>query len=336
MRFLSSLFLLAAVATPAFGYHQMVSKNYGVPISQPTNAITMYVNLGCPTQAQCWDKIAQAAIAEWNVVNAPFYIRARVGEAGIPTACAEVDDRNTIQWSATRCRGEAWGDAAGYTWSYINSRGDILESDIRIRRTPPPGQIWTVDFFRHTILHELGHVMGLGHPNEYGQEVRAVMNQGGADLYDGDTTYTRLQLDDRNGIRGLYGALLWDETRYPTELLGAWRLRHPETGQTLRWTFSHLQWIEGGRWAYFHENGVYGYGARGADIWDDWDIPETHVLLFIRPTGTECTEFIGLYEGTNRFSGRLFVGTNKDADGLCQQWPASRQYDVEWWREPVS
>ena len=202
MRFLCSLLLFAASISPAFGYQQMVSKNYGVPISQPTNSITMYVNMGCPSEDRCWDKIARSAIAEWNAVNAPFYIRAVVGAANIPTACANVDGRNTLQWSATKCQGEAWGDAAGYAWSYISRRGDILESDVRLRRTPPPGQTWTAAWFRHVVLHELGHVLGLGHPDEHGQEVNSVMNHSGE-----WTPY--LQLDDRNGIRGIYGAQLW-------------------------------------------------------------------------------------------------------------------------------
>ena len=328
MRFLFSILFLTVFVAPAFGYQQTVSKNWGVPIAWPTNHITMYVNLGCPTQDRCWNEIARRAIAEWNAVNAPFYIRAIVGAVGIPTACATVDERHTLQWGTTQCNGAAWGNAAGHTWWYINRRGDILEADVRIRRTPPPGQRWTVDGFRHVVLHELGHVIGLDHPNDYGQEVQAVMNQGGE-------IFSQLQLDDRNGIRGIYGAQLWDETHYPTELLGAWRLRHPETGQTFRWTFSHFRWFEGDRWAFFHENNTYGYGARGADIWPEWDIPETHAFLFIDPAGTECTEIIGLYEGTNRFSGVFMIGTHKDENGVCTQYPASRQYLVEWRREPA-
>ena len=46
------------------------------------------------------------------------------------------------------------------------------------------------------LLHELGHVVGLGHPDEAGQQVNAVMNSG--------HYYDRLQPDDIRGIQALY------------------------------------------------------------------------------------------------------------------------------------
>ena len=47
------------------------------------------------------------------------------------------------------------------------------------------------------LLHEFGHVVGLGHPDEAGQNVVAVMNK--------SHTLTSLQPDDIAGIRALYG-----------------------------------------------------------------------------------------------------------------------------------
>ena len=128
---------------------------------------------------------------------------------------------------------------------------------------------------------------------------------------------------------------LWDDTPYPTELLGAWRLKHPESGNTVQWTVSHFKWAEGTLWTYFAENDVYGWGARVEEVVSDWEALETHILTFNSPDWTECTNLIGLYEGANRFTGHLLVGTHKDADGFCTQWPASRQYEVEWWRVPA-
>ena len=48
-------------------------------------------------------------------------------------------------------------------------------------------------------LHELGHVLGLEHPNQAGQHVSAIMNSQVSDL-------DRLQQDDVAGARSLYGA----------------------------------------------------------------------------------------------------------------------------------
>jgi Matrixin len=50
---------------------------------------------------------------------------------------------------------------------------------------------------RRVVLHELGHVLGLEHPDEGGQAVSAVMNHTPSDL---DT----LQADDEAGIHVLY------------------------------------------------------------------------------------------------------------------------------------
>ena len=46
------------------------------------------------------------------------------------------------------------------------------------------------------LLHELGHAVGLGHPDEHGQSVRAVMN---SVIY-----FNQLQPDDLAGVRALY------------------------------------------------------------------------------------------------------------------------------------
>ena len=50
---------------------------------------------------------------------------------------------------------------------------------------------------RRVVLHELGHVLGLEHPDEGGQDVAAIMNHTTSDL---DT----LQADDEAGIHVLY------------------------------------------------------------------------------------------------------------------------------------
>jgi hypothetical protein len=52
--------------------------------------------------------------------------------------------------------------------------------------------------FRRMVLHELGHVLGLDHPDEAGQRVLAIMNSSISDL-------DNLAADDRAGASALYG-----------------------------------------------------------------------------------------------------------------------------------
>jgi alpha-tubulin suppressor-like RCC1 family protein len=71
---------------------------------------------------------------------------------------------------------------AGYTWD--SYRGDLRGTVMDMRRVA---------------LHELGHVLGLLHPDEYAQNVVAIMNSGASDI-DG------LKSDDIAGAQKLYGA----------------------------------------------------------------------------------------------------------------------------------
>ena len=56
---------------------------------------------------------------------------------------------------------------------------------------------WSSGKIYRLLLHELGHVVGLGHPDEHGQNVQAVMN---SRVY-----YNELQPDDIEGILALHG-----------------------------------------------------------------------------------------------------------------------------------
>ena len=74
------------------------------------------------------------------------------------------------------------------------------------------------DIYTRILLHEFGHVVGLGHPNESGQSVSAIMNT--------PVRLASLQDDDIAGARALYGLAAAQTSSQAA-------LEAPDEGQTL-------------------------------------------------------------------------------------------------------
>lgn len=89
----------------------------------------------------------------------------------------------------------------------------------------------TMHDIRRVALHELGHALGLDHPDESGQRVTAVMNSTISNI-DG------LQADDVNGARALYPTPTPTPTPLPPQNI--------QSGQTLSGS------VEMGKWRYYY------------------------------------------------------------------------------------
>jgi hypothetical protein len=106
----------------------------------------------------------------------------------------------------------AFGDAIAVTAFVANSTtGALLDTDVLfastrpwstypgpLQRNPASGAVVAFDFHR-VAIHEFGHVLGLGHPDEAGQSVTAIMNSSVSNL-DG------LQQDDMDGVNAIYSS----------------------------------------------------------------------------------------------------------------------------------
>lgn len=129
--------------------------------------------------------LAETALARWNeqgIGSKPdhqFFDGAST--APVTDPCG-LDGVNQVRLSATVCDGLDWGDVVGLTKVWIDTaRGRVIEADVTFNLNvawdayPGPLRSDRPDFLR-VVLHELGHVAGLGHPDEIGQSVDAIMN----------------------------------------------------------------------------------------------------------------------------------------------------------------
>ena len=114
------------------------------------------------------------------------------------------DRVNTLAFENTVC-GTAFGSAIAITISRGNgSTGELIDTDILFDTNRQwstysgPLQAGSLDLHR-VAIHELGHVLGLGHPDQAGQSAVSIMNSF-------VSSTDSLQPDDINGIIGIYSA----------------------------------------------------------------------------------------------------------------------------------
>ncbi len=191
---------LVALARPLAAFVQL-----NPPSVWPDGDITMHLQLGPATSpltdgAASWDAAAKAALNAWNPSME------RVKFVSVPNSGAAVGDGNGVNnviFSST-IYARAYGDGVLAVTTHWRNGSRRTEADVLFNtkytwdsyRGPLRTGANTAEFTR-VAIHEFGHALGLGHPDQDGQAVSAIMNSSVSNL-DG------LQPDDTNGARFIY------------------------------------------------------------------------------------------------------------------------------------
>lgn len=139
-----------------------------------------------------------AAIAQWNAVIATVQFSGTIAAEG---PGGQQNGINETFFSAD-IFGEAWGSSTLAVTTSFRSGTRRTQSDILFNsgRTWDSyrGNLRSAMDFRRVAIHELGHALGLDHPDEAGQTVTAVMNSRVSNL-------DSIRQDDIDGAQFLYG-----------------------------------------------------------------------------------------------------------------------------------
>jgi hypothetical protein len=162
-----------------------------------------------------WDTAALPAPDAWNANMQGLRFNAAVN----PNApLSSGDGINTIRFSGT-VFGQSFGSSTLAVTYYRYSGGRMSEADILVNNH----QTWdsyrgalrfgsngfAIADIRRVLIHELGHALGLAHPDQNGQHVDAIMNSV-------ISSRETVSPDDISGAHALYGVPQSNPTPTPT------------------------------------------------------------------------------------------------------------------------
>ncbi len=190
---------------PSGGGDPLPNQRSGEPITWETRIVLVNHDFGDPL----FNGAVLHAMDQWNQADpdSRFEFQSRVPTVGNP--CDLDDEQVNASFRSELCTGDPWDDPDIIGLTLITAlcsptSSEIIDAGVLIKQD----ENWVVnddslDFsaldFRRVILHELGHVAGLGHPDEAVpiDDVVAIMRSFVSSLFE-------LQDDDKNGIISLY------------------------------------------------------------------------------------------------------------------------------------
>ncbi|PTX97710.1 matrixin family metalloprotease [Opitutus sp. ER46] len=204
----AALFAGLAGAVDVYAYTSLGGswKNGSIPMRLQLDATAPAVTMPLQDGSTSWNTIAQQSLAAWNAEM----IRSQLTSTTSTSSAAEMYDGINSVLFATTIYGDAFDSTTlGVTLvNYYDDYGlptpQITEADLIINKNRTwnsySGVIRSNPLdFRRVLLHELGHVIGLDHPDQANQNVTALMNSTVSNV-------AGLQTDDRSGANYLYPA----------------------------------------------------------------------------------------------------------------------------------
>ena len=207
------------------------------------STVSFRSQLGTPTHSlqdgsRTWDSAVSPVFAMWNSVIGGV----RMTSVTASAAVASGDGINSIAFSQN-VFGQAFGSSTlAVTYRRYTQNSVTVETDVLFNKAQSfdsyRGALrfgsngYAIADIRRVLLHELGHALGLDHPDTHGQHLAAVMNS----IISNQET---LSADDKAGGQALYGAP--SSTPSPSSRLGKhfdapaswderrcvdWRVRH--------------------------------------------------------------------------------------------------------------
>ncbi len=284
------------LATVAWSY-SLITDSGGYVVTWAPGSIPMQVKL--PTSPVYGDGFNQsssvvAAMNDWNaqlgvVQFAPTQLGP--GAYGVGNGVNEIAMDSTID-------GEAFGSNTLAVTVSFRSGNERIESDIIFNTAwtwdSYRGNLQAAEDIRRVAIHELGHVLGLNHPDQAGQSVTAIMNSTVSNI-------AALQTDDITGGQALYGGPGFVPAN-----------NNFANATTISLSSGSIQ-VAGTNVAATAENGEPAHAGETArrSVWWKWTAPADGSVT-ITTQGSNFDTVLGIYTGASVFS-LTPVAANDDA-----------------------